>query len=321
MSPAFKTTQAKAIYDGCLMALDDIWEGIIADTDAKFRASQCESETVVEVIKSDGRDLNQRLINTRRMAASAKRRMRREVKRRFASTRSSNLLQQTNESLVVKSRTSKLECDNIKGIYNELRDSFESRNSEYSSLKRRFDDSQAEYGSLRSAHDSLREEYYNSQLRFRELEEAHEKSKLEHQTREEELQGTIAELREALYLSNAAGVRDDRVKARLGVSLRRQSLEMKKTKVDFKKQVSQLNGSLKRKAEGSCELQLVIGEANLAVNTRDQRISVLEAALRKTAEELSQARAEVEVVKGLTGHQLESEGEQMDLCNGKWPTY
>ena len=220
MSPAFKTTQAKAIYDGCLMALDDIWEGIIADTDAKFRASQCESETVVEVIKSDGRDLNQRLINTRRMAASAKRRMRREVKRRFASTRSSNLLQQTNESLVVKSRTSKLECDNIKGMYNELRDTFESRNSEYTSLKRRFDDSQAEYDSLRSAHDSLREEHYSSQLRFRELEEAHENSKLEYQKREEELQGSIAELKEALDLTNAGVEAVDLRAVRLRLHLR-----------------------------------------------------------------------------------------------------
>jgi hypothetical protein len=28
MSAEFKTRQAKAIYDGCLMALDDIWEEI-----------------------------------------------------------------------------------------------------------------------------------------------------------------------------------------------------------------------------------------------------------------------------------------------------
>jgi hypothetical protein len=79
------------------MALDDIWEGIIADTDAKFRASQCKSEKVVEVInlQSDGRDLNQRLINTRRMAASAKMSMRREIKRGFASQqRYNNDLQQ-----------------------------------------------------------------------------------------------------------------------------------------------------------------------------------------------------------------------------------
>jgi chromosome segregation ATPase len=281
------------------------------------------SEKVVEVVdlKRDGRALNMRLINTQRKAASAKRRMCREMERRVALTRSNNLLQQTNESLVVKSRTSKLECDNFKGMYNELQDSFESSLSEYSSLKRRFDDSQVEYDSLRSEHDSLREEHHNSQLRYRELEEAHENSKLEYQKREEELQGSIAELKEALNLTNAAGVDDDRVKARLEVPLRRQSKELKKTKVNFKKQVSQLKSSLKRKAEGFCELQMVIEEAERAVNTRDQRISDLEAALRKTAEELSQARAEVEVVKGLTGQQLESEGEQMELFNGKSPTH
>ena len=151
------TGEAEAIYRGCLMALDRIWEDIMAVTDVKFRDYQWKSEKVVEVIdlKSDGRDLNKRLINTCRMVASAKRRMRREIKRRFALTRLSNLLQQTNESLVVKSRTSKLECDNIKGMYNELQDSFESSFSEYSSLKRRFGDSQVEYNGLRSAHDSF----------------------------------------------------------------------------------------------------------------------------------------------------------------------
>jgi hypothetical protein len=159
-------------------------------------------------------------------------------------------------------------------------------------------------------------------LRFRELEEAHEKSKLECQKREEEQQGSIAELREALNLTMVAGVNDDRMKAGLEVALRRQSKELKKTKVNFKKQISQLKRSLKRKAEGVCELQMVIEEAQRAVSTRDQRISVLEAALRKTAEELSQARAEVEVAKGLTGQRLESaEEEQMEFINGKSPTH
>ena len=198
------------------MALDNIWEEIIADTDAKFCASQCNSEKVVEVI--NGRDLNQRLINTHRTAASA---IRREIKRRFASTRSSNLLQQTNESLVVNPGHRNWNATTSRGctMNCETRSSLRSQ-SIASSLNRRFDDSQVEYDSLRSAHDSLREEHSNSQLRFRELEEAHENSKLEYQKREEELQGSIAELKEALDLTNAGVEAVDLRAVRLRLHLR-----------------------------------------------------------------------------------------------------
>lgn len=53
---------------------------------------------------------------------------------------------------------------------------------------------------------------------------------------------------------------------------------------------SQLKSTLKRKAEGLSELQMVIEEAKIAVNTRDQRISDLEVALQNTVEGLSRAR-------------------------------
>ena len=45
----------------------------------------------------------------------------------------------------------------------------------------------------------------------------------------------------------------------------------------LKPKVLRVTRTLKRKAEGFCELQMVIEEAKVAINTRDQRISDLEA--------------------------------------------
>jgi chromosome segregation ATPase len=284
----------------------------------QFRLYQRQmAEKVVEVIdlKRDGRAQNMRLTNAQRKVNSSKRRMCREITRRIALTRSINSLQQTKESLEDTSRTSQLECDSFKRKYDDLKDKFESSQSKYNSLKKRFDDLQVQYdslrsendslksehGSLQSEHDSIKEEHDNLQLESRELEEAHENSELEHRKREEELENEITEIREALNLSNVrvqdlgSDINDERDKASgLNATLRQQTKQLKKTRVIFKNQnsqISRLKSTLKRNAGAICRLQMVIEEAKIAVHARDQRISDLDAALRKTAED---AREEVD---------------------------